>query len=45
MSGLGYSWLSKFARGARGDRPAYETINRLIAALDKLEAKENVHTN
>ena len=38
-SGLGYSWLSKFARGTRGKRPSYETINRLIATLDELDAK------
>lgn len=38
-SGLGYSWVSKFASGERGKRPSFDLITRLIAALDKLEAQ------
>ena len=39
-SGLRYSWLSKFARGARGIRPSFELITKLQAVLDALEADE-----
>lgn len=38
-SGISRSWLSKFACGRRGKRPGFDLINRLIAALDKLEAE------
>lgn len=38
-SGISRSWLSKFACGRRGKRPGFDLINRLIAALDRLEAE------
>lgn len=36
-AGLSYSWLTKFARGARGRRPSFDLICRLQGALDELE--------
>jgi transcriptional regulator with XRE-family HTH domain len=39
-SGLGYSWLSKFAQGRRGQRPSFELITKLQNALAELEAEE-----
>lgn len=38
-SGLGYSWLSKFARSERGRRPSFDLITRLQGALDEMEAE------
>lgn len=38
-AGLGYSWLTKFACGERGRRPSYDTMERLTAALDAMEAE------
>lgn len=35
--GFSYSWLSKFARGARGARPSFDLILRLSKALDELD--------
>lgn len=37
LCSLSYSWLSKFARGVRGQRPSFEVITRLRSALDQLE--------
>jgi hypothetical protein len=34
---LGYSWLSKFARGERCTRPSFELITRLQVALDRAQ--------
>lgn len=39
-SGLGYSWLCKFAQGQRGQRPSFDLITRLQTALAELEAEE-----
>ncbi len=37
-SGLSYSYISKFARGDRGDRPSLDAIQKLVSALDQMEA-------
>lgn len=42
MSGLQYSWLSKFSSGERGTNPSFEHITRLQTALDAMEAAETV---
>lgn len=39
-AGVSYSWLSKFSRGARGNRPSFDQMNKLTSALDELEATE-----
>lgn len=39
-AGISASWLSMFARGKRGKRPSYDLIQRLIAALDALDAAD-----
>lgn len=41
VHGFSYSWLSKFARGDRGARPSFETVSKLKAALEKLEAERD----
>jgi transcriptional regulator with XRE-family HTH domain len=39
-SGISRSWLSKYACGQRGKRPSYDLIQRLIGALDELDARD-----
>lgn len=38
--GVSYSWITKFATGKRGSRPAFETLRRLAEALDELDATD-----
>lgn len=38
--GRSYSWLSKFARGARGKRVSFAGIEALTAVLDQLEGEQ-----
>lgn len=40
MSGLKYSWLSKFSSGERGTNPSFDHMTHLQQALDALEAQE-----
>lgn len=37
---VSYSWLSKFSRGDRGQRPGFDQMTKLTAALDELEAAQ-----
>ena len=38
ISGLSLSYVSKFARGEKGDDPKQSTLQRLNEAIDRLEA-------
>lgn len=40
LTDLSESYISKFARGDRGDNPRLDTIDKLTDALDKLEKTE-----
>lgn len=37
LTDLSESYISKFARGERGDNPRMDTLDRLTGALDEIE--------